>query len=287
MTGDIYRGTLSAKEMSELKAILTSILTKLETNHKRLENKLDKLEIEKELEASHRKTLAIYDKAIESFRIASRQIDDPEKVSDKELQPEESADLLENVQINLTNENQVVEFSIPDQTDVILRRQGEHAEQKLIEKICVENFDSDEVKAKENISECDAVSFVSDTPCKEKENVSSLCMPKPSIKTEIVGVKASRANCFASYIIVSNRLNDSKRVLLSFKGSFEMFRPKQLYEVLQISVPTRNSSNKLEHQGSKRSKRRYRNLHRYNPLYWNLWQNFRGGIYTKKNEGRK
>jgi hypothetical protein len=36
MTGDIYRGTLSAKEMSELKTMLASVLTKLD--------KLDKLE---------------------------------------------------------------------------------------------------------------------------------------------------------------------------------------------------------------------------------------------------
>jgi hypothetical protein len=66
MTGDTYRGTLSAKEMSELKTMLVSILVtlqeskerhgalqnKLETSHRELENKLEisykKLEIKSE-----------------------------------------------------------------------------------------------------------------------------------------------------------------------------------------------------------------------------------------------
>jgi hypothetical protein len=179
-------------------------------------------------------------------------------VLDLELKSDvETVDPLENRQIDLTDESQTVELSNPEQTDVILRRQGEQAEQRLIEENCVENFDSDEVKAKENIPECNGVSFILHTPCVEKENVNSLCIPRPSTKTEIVGVKASRANCFASYIIVSNRLNDSKRVLLSFKDSFEMFHWKQLGEVLQISVPTKNCSNKLEHKCPKRCKSRY------------------------------
>jgi hypothetical protein len=339
--GDIHRGTLSVEEISEIKTMLASILSKLEDRDREERERHEALL--NIIETGHRKTLASFDKVAES-----PQTDDQEKVSNQELQSDvETADSLGNGQIELASENQIVEFTFPEQTDVILRRlgerveqiqlqtneasmldqdqnssvecvqvleteqiesssesqivelsnseqaevilrrQGEHAEQNLIEKICEENFDLDEVKAKENISECDDVSFVSYTPCKEKENVNGLSMPKPSGKTEIVGVKESRAKCFASYIIVSNRLNDSKGMLLPIKDSFETFHSKQLDEVLQISVPTRNSSNKLEHQCSKRSQSRYRHLHRYNPVYRSNRQNFRGGTYTKKNEGRK
>jgi hypothetical protein len=48
-------------------------------------------------------------------------------VSDQELQSDvEIADSLDNGQIELASENQIVELSNPAQTDVILRRQGEH-----------------------------------------------------------------------------------------------------------------------------------------------------------------
>jgi hypothetical protein len=175
-----------------------------------------------------------------------------------------------------------VEFSNPEQTEVILRRQGEHAEQNLIEAICIENSDSDKVKAKEIMTECKEVGYAPHIPYVERESVNSPNMLKPSGKTETVGTKESRAKCFASYIIVSNRLNDSEGVLLSIKGSFEMFHSKQLDEVLQISMPTETNANKSEHPCSKQSKSRYRHLHRYNPLYQNLRQNFRGGTYTKR-----
>jgi hypothetical protein len=70
-----------------------------------------------------------------------------------------------------------------------------------------------------------------------------------------------------------------------------MFRSEQLGEVLQISVPMETSVNKLEfHRYDdhiSKSQRNCRHLQRYNPLYKNLRQNFRGGTYTKKNEGRK
>jgi hypothetical protein len=180
-----------------------------------------------------------------------------------------------------------VELSSPEQTDVILRQQGEQAEQRLIEENCVGDFDSGEVKAKENMVKCKEVSSAPHISYEEKGNVNSLCIPKSSTKTEIVRVKASKANCFASYVVMSNILNDSQRLLLLFDENSEMFHSKRLYEVLQISVPTKNSSNKLEHQCPKRSKRRYRHLQRHNPLYRNLRQNFRGGTYAKKNEGRK
>jgi hypothetical protein len=156
--GDICSGTLSAKEISELKTLLASVLTKLdkldklEISYRKLENKLEGRDRESrerheallnkietshrelgnglgaKLEASHRKTLAISDKAIESFKITSPQIGDQEKVSDQELQPDvEIVDLLENGQIDLADESQIMEFSNPEHTDVILRRQGEHA----------------------------------------------------------------------------------------------------------------------------------------------------------------
>jgi predicted nuclease with TOPRIM domain len=83
--------------MRELKTMLVSVLTKLETSYRKLEykieandsksnesyenlqNKVDKLEtsyreLGNTLEASHRKTLASFDKVVESFRIASPQI---------------------------------------------------------------------------------------------------------------------------------------------------------------------------------------------------------------------
>jgi hypothetical protein len=154
----------------------------------------------------------------------------------------------------------------------------------------VGNTNSDSVVTKGNISKCDDVSSV---PCMhmEKENVDSPSMPKSSTKTEIVGVKASRVNCFASDVVVSNRVNDSQRVLLSFKDSFEMSRSEQLGEALQISVPMKTCVNKLEfHRYDdhiSKSQRKYRHLQRHNPLYKNSRQNFRGGTYTKKNEGRK
>jgi hypothetical protein len=150
-------------------------------------------------------------------------------VLDLEIKSEvETVDLSENRQIDLTDLNQIVELSNPEQTDVILRWQGEQAEQSLIGENCIQNFDSDEVKANENISECNKVSFISHTPYVEKESVNSPSMPKSSTKNEIVWVKASRANCFASKVVASNILNDSKRVLLWFKDSFEMFHSKQM-----------------------------------------------------------
>jgi chromosome segregation ATPase len=54
MTGDFYRGTLSAKEMSELKTILASVLAKL--------HKLDRLnKLENKLEASNRESKERYE----------------------------------------------------------------------------------------------------------------------------------------------------------------------------------------------------------------------------------
>jgi hypothetical protein len=117
--------------------------------------------------------------------------------------------------------------------------------------------------------------------------VNSPSMPKSSTKIEIVGVKASRANCSASKVVASNILNESQRLLFSFDNNPETFHSKHINEFLQISMHTRTNGNKLEHWCAKRSKSRYRHLHRYNPLYRNLRQNFRGGTYTKKNEGRK
>jgi hypothetical protein len=88
-------------------------LDKLETSYRELGNTL---------EASHRKTLASFDKVVGSFRIASPQIDDPEKVSNQELQSDvENADPLDHGQIDLADESQAVEFTIPEQTEVILR----------------------------------------------------------------------------------------------------------------------------------------------------------------------
>jgi hypothetical protein len=134
------------------------------------------------------------------------------------------------------------------------------------------------------MAKCKEVSSAPYIPYIEKESVHNPTMPKSSTKTEIVGVKASRANCFASN--VGNRVNDSQKVLLSFKDSFEMFHSKQLGEVLQISVPTKTSVNKLgfhrydDHIS--KSQRKCQHLQRYNPLYKNLRQNFKGGTYTKK-----
>jgi hypothetical protein len=200
---------------------------------------------------------------------------------------EERDHLLENELIDLVDENLVVEFTIPEQTDVILRRQEEHAERKLIEEICIENSDSGEVKPIEIMTKCKEVSSAPYIPYEEKENVNSLSMPKPSGKTEIVEVKASRANCLASNVVVNNRVKDPQKVLFLSDENSEMFHSKRLYELLQISMPTKTNASKSEHQCSKRSQSRYRHLHRYNPLYWNLRQNFIGGTYTKMNEGRK
>jgi hypothetical protein len=125
------------------------LLNKIETSHRELGNRLGA-----NLEASHRKILAIFDKAIESFKITSPHIGDQEKVSDQELQPYVGiVDLLENGQIDLADESQIAEFSNPDHTDVIL-----NAEHKLIEEICVGNSNSDEVKAKEIMAKCKEVS---------------------------------------------------------------------------------------------------------------------------------
>jgi hypothetical protein len=114
MTGEIYSRNLTLENMSELKAMLVSVLATLqeskeryETSHRELENKLEisykklenkleardresrekheallnKLEISHKnlkngLDTSHRKTLAIFDKAVESFKITSPQIGD-------------------------------------------------------------------------------------------------------------------------------------------------------------------------------------------------------------------
>jgi hypothetical protein len=129
-------------------------------------------------------------------------------VSDQESQPEESADLLENGQINLAGESQEVELSNPEQTEVILRRQGEHAERKLIEEIYIENSDSGEVKATEIMTKCKEVSSAPHIPYVEKEGVNNPSMPKSSIKTKIVEVRGSRVNCLATNVVVNNRLND-------------------------------------------------------------------------------
>jgi hypothetical protein len=180
-----------------------------------------------------------------------------------------------------------VELSNSEQTELILRRKGEHVEQNLIEEICIENSDSDKVKAKEIMTKCKEVGYAPHIPYVEKESVNSPNMPKSSTKTEIVGVKASRANCFVSYVEMSNILIDSRKVLFLSDENSEMFHSKRLYELLQISMPTKINANKLEHQCFARSQRKYRHLHRYSSLYQNLRQHFRGGTYTKKNEGRK
>jgi hypothetical protein len=78
-------------------------------------------------------------------------------VLDQELQYDaETVDPLEIELIDLADESQEVEFTIPEQTEVILRRQGEQAERKL-EEICVGDFDSGEVKAKEIMEKCKEV----------------------------------------------------------------------------------------------------------------------------------
>jgi hypothetical protein len=77
---------------------------------------------------------------------------------------------------------------------------GGICQRKLIEEICIENSDSGEVKAKEIRAKCKEVSSAPYIPSKEKERVNNLCMLKPSRKTEMVGVKASRVNCFASNV---------------------------------------------------------------------------------------
>jgi hypothetical protein len=170
----------------------------------------------------------------------------------------ECVQVLETEHIESSSESQIVKLSNPEQTEIILRRKGEHAEQNSIEEICIENSDSGGVKTKEIMAKCKEVSSAPHIPYVEKESVNGPSMPKASTKTEIVGVKESRANSFASYIIESNISNDSQKVLFLSDENSEMFHSRHINEFLQISVPTRNSSNKLEHQGSKRSKSRYR-----------------------------
>jgi hypothetical protein len=262
-------------KLDKLENIIEASDRESKERHEALQNKLDKLE------TSHRELKESNGKLQKNIEIKLEKLRENIKTDLKT----ETEKLIQ--RFDLASEIQVVEVSNQEKTDVILSRQWEQAEQRLVEENKVGNSDSDSLVTKGNISECNDVSFVSHTPCIRKKNANSPSMPRPSRKTEMVGVKASRVNYFASNVATSNRVNDSKRVLLSFKDSFEMFHSKQLGEVLQISVPTKTNASKLEHQCSKRSQRKYRHLHRYNPLCRNLRQNFRGGTYTKKNEGRE
>jgi hypothetical protein len=73
----------------------------------------------------------------------------------------------------------------------------------LIEKICVENLDPDEVKAKEIMTRCKEANSAHHIPHVEKESVNSPSMPKSRIKNEMVGVKAKKAKCLASNVVVN------------------------------------------------------------------------------------
>jgi DNA repair exonuclease SbcCD ATPase subunit len=244
----------SDRELKERYENLQNKLDKLESSHRELKESNDQLQKDIEIKLENlQENMKTYletetEKLIQRFDLASEnqvvEVSNQEKIDvilrrqgecveqmqlqanqvsvlDLELKSDVgTVDPLENRQIDLTDESKIVELSNPEQTDVILGRQGEQAEQILVEENKVDNSDSNSVVTKENIRECNDASFISHIPYVEEESVDSPSMLKASTKTEIVGVKESRANCFASYIIVSNTLNDSNRVLLSIKDSF-------------------------------------------------------------------
>jgi uncharacterized protein YccT (UPF0319 family) len=119
-------GKFSAKDMSELKTTLASVLTKLD--------KLDKLETSySELWESFKETIASFDKAIGSSKIDSPQIDNQESVPEQNQNSNvEIVDPLDDGVIDSASENQIVELPNQEKTDVILRRQVEQAERKIM-----------------------------------------------------------------------------------------------------------------------------------------------------------
>jgi hypothetical protein len=129
-----------------------------------------------------------------------------------------------------------MKFPSPGKINVILRRQGEHVEQRIVERNNVENFDSDGNEVKERISEYCKGSSVPRSPCKEKGSMTSLYIRRLSCISKIVELKAGRANFSVSHAVASSRLNGSQRTLFSFEDSFEidhLFHLKHLSEFLQ------------------------------------------------------
>jgi hypothetical protein len=177
------------------------------------------------------------------LKIANPQIDNQANVSHQEQKSSvETVDPLDDGLINPANTSQTVIFPDQGTTVVILRRQGEHAEQRKVEKNNVENFDSDKIEAKKNVSECNDGGSVPCIPCMENESVTSLCLPISSGISDIVEVKA----------VASSRSNGSTKGITSFDESFEMFHSKQLGGFFPNRMPLKTNVHELEPQCSKR-----------------------------------
>jgi hypothetical protein len=113
-----------------------------------------------------------------------------------------------------------MKFPNPEKTDLVLRRQGEHVEQRPVAENKVENFYSDNNEVEESISERSNENSVPRSPCKEKECMSNLYVSTSSSRSKIAKLKADGNIYSASHVVTSNRLNGVQRTLFSFESSF-------------------------------------------------------------------
>jgi hypothetical protein len=107
---------------------------------------------------------------------------------------------------NLDKEVVMIVNTIKKNSNVVLRLQGERVEQSIVEENNVEELeldDSDEVQ--EIISSHCNEKSVPRILCREKEDLIRLCVPRLYGVTEIVEVKASRANCFISQVTSNSK----------------------------------------------------------------------------------
>jgi hypothetical protein len=204
----------STNETSEFKAMIASLMAIMEAGYKTLL---------KELKESNEN--------FEDIETRARINNEIEKL-DKRVESN-----LKGIS-NLDKEVVMMENTIKENSDVVLRRQGERVGQRKVEENNAEELDLDgSGEVQEIISSHCNENSVSRIPCREKEDLIRLYVPRLDGVTEIVEVKASRASCFISQVTTNSKSNNSQIASFTYVKNFEsihLFHSKHFDESWQV-----------------------------------------------------
>jgi hypothetical protein len=181
---------------------------------------------------------------------------------------------------NLDKEVGIIKEAIKENTDVVLRRQREHVEQRLVGENKVDDCDSDDNEVGERIPEYNNENSVPRSPCKKKKIVPNLYMSRSTSVSKFIEVRASRDNIS----VESNRLNSLKRTPILLEDSFvdsHLVYPEHSHKFLRTHKPVKNGVNGLGSYNFKHHRYKFRGKchyeRRHDPIGKHLRQNFRDG----------
>jgi chromosome segregation ATPase len=248
--GEIEAELVAAKK--SINTVQEEVERKLDQQAAQLDNKID----------SYLKRIDNLDKEVVTIKEAIKENSDVilrrqgEHVEQMQLRVHqessaETVDPLNEIPSNQASEVQTIESPNPENTDVILRRQREHVEQRLVGENQIVNCDPDDNEVGEGIPEYNNESSVPRSPCKEKQCTSNLCVFTSDNRSKsAIEMQASRNNISLSRVVESNKSNILQRALFLFVNNREV-HPEYLCEFSQTRILLKNYVNGLGSYNSK------------------------------------